>query len=568
MVRRSCLGRYWIVLPLLWVGTLGASAGDLRLVDAIRRADHAAVRALLTQKIDVNVEEADGTTPLHWAVRRDDVVTTDLLIHAGAKVQIANRYGVTPLSLACTTGNPVMIARLLKAGALPNAASAEGETPLMIASRTGRVEAVKLLLAHGANVNSVERWKGQTALMWAAGEGNASVAQVLLENGGMRDARSKGGFTPLLFATRAGQVEALRVLLAAGANPNETVLVPGAPPRKDPPTSALVMAILNQHYELASVLLEKGANPNIPDSRGSALHVLAWMRKPGGTVGGKGLGVLPEGTGKLDSLDLAKSLLAHGANPKVRLAWEEIDYDRDDQENRQPAGIAGGGGREYLTDVGATPFYLASRHGDIAFLRLMAAAGADPLIPTVQNVTPFMAAAGLGWWEGETPGPLTGTPESDRLETLTLLLELTHADVNAVADFGNVPLVGDPIKMLWDNPDNLEILPENALGDLRWNGSTAMHGAVLTGQPGVIRFLVDHGAKLDVKNKLGWTPLMVAEGALSAAFGRPHPEAEALVRQLMIERHMDPDLFSQRRMPTSPLFGTKPNAVTTAAGAR
>ena len=62
---------------------------------------------------------------------------------------------------------------------------------------------------------------------------------------------------------------------------------------------------------------------------------------------------------------------------------------------------------------------------------------------SASGVTPFMAAGGLGWWEGETPGPLTGTPESDRIETLTFLLDLTHADLNAMADFGDVPLTGD-----------------------------------------------------------------------------------------------------------------------------
>lgn len=560
MVRQTRRGRSRtavFVLSVLCAGRLDA-AGEGRLADAIRRADHAAVRALLKQVADVNEAGPDGTTPLQWAVTLDDVETTDSLIRAGATVRAVNRHGATALTLASTKGNAAIIERLLTAGADPNSASVEGETPLMIAARTGRVDAVKMLLAHGANSNGVEGWKGQTALMWAAADGHVAVTRLLIENGARVDERSKGGFTALLFATREGRIDAVRALLGAGANANDKVVVPSARLREDPPTSALALAIVNRHFELANVLLENGADPNVPDPRASALHALAWVRKPGGTPGGNGMAVLPEPSGQLSSLDLAAALLSHGANPNVRIAWKEILFDRDDQEARQPQGIAGGGGREYLTDVGATPFYLAARHGDIELLRVLAAHGADPRIPTVQDVTPFMAVAGLGWWEGETPGPVTGTPESERLEALEFVFELTRADVNAVADFGDVPLVGDPIKLLWDNPENLESLPENALADMRWNGSGAMHGAVLTSQPLVVKFLVDHGARLDLRNKLGWTPLMVAEGSLSGAFGRPHPHMEALVRRLMIERNMNPDEYSQRTSPLSPLYGDKP----------
>ena len=87
--------------------------------------------------------------------------------------------------------------------------------------------------------------------------------------------------------------------------------------------------------------------------------------------------------------------------------------------------------------------------------------------------------------------------------------------------------------------------------DVRWAGSTALHGAAIMDQPSIIQFLVEKGARLDAKNRLGWTPLMVTQGMLIAANGRWKPRAEALIRQLMIERGLDPALYSQRRAPTA-----------------
>jgi ankyrin repeat protein len=100
--------------------------------------------------------------------------------------------------------------------------------------------------------------------------------------------------------------------------------------------------------------------------------------------------------------------------------------------------------------------------------------------------------------------------------------------------------------MLWDFPKNLERLPDTALGDMRWNGSAALHGAAMTNQPSIIRFLVEKGAKLEVRNKLGWTPLMLAEGVFAGAIAKRSPNSEATLRELMTERHMDPALYSQR----------------------
>jgi ankyrin repeat protein len=539
--------RSWWVVALSSLLSIGAAGPVIPLIEAVKKTDRVAVRALLEQRVDVNRAEADGMAALHWAVYLDDAETADVLIRAGANVKAATRYGVMPLSLASANGNALMIERLLRAGADPNAALPEGETPLMEAAGTGNVAAVKTLLAHGAAVNARDRAKGQDALMWAAAQGHAPAAQALIEAGADVHARSKGKFTPLLFAVRRGAIDVVRVLLGAGADVNETVqgaaFSTGVAGPTEDSTSASGLAIINGQFDIAMLLLEHGANPNAADSRGSLLHALAWMRRPGSGTGP----APPQPVG--DSLELARALLARGANPNTRVAWKEIPFDRDDGEAKSPPNISVG--RDFLSMVGATAFFLAAKNGDVALMRVLAANGADARLATVQNVTPFMAAAGLGYWDGETPGPLNGTPESERLDAVKVALELSGQDVNAVADFGDFPIEGDGQKLLFAYPDNLEQLPANAIADVRWTGSTALHGAAIMDQLSIIQFLVEKGARLDARNRLGWTPLMVTQGMLIAANGRWKPRAEALIRRLMIERGLDPALYSQRQISTT-----------------
>ena len=203
---------------ILLAGALAAATGDMRLVDAARNKDAKAVRELLAQRAPVNMAAPDGFTALHEAVRYDNLEIADLLIAAGADVTAATRYNITPLSLACANGNAAMIERLLKPGADPNSTSEDGQTALMTAALAGKVDAVKMLLAHGAKVNVQEPTKGQTALMWAASEGNTAAAEIVDRVRRRLKVKSKTGFTPLLFAVRNGHKDTVQALLAHGAN--------------------------------------------------------------------------------------------------------------------------------------------------------------------------------------------------------------------------------------------------------------------------------------------------------------------------------------------------------------
>jgi ankyrin repeat protein len=509
-------------LTLIVSVLLAAAPADLRLIDAVKNNDARTVRGLLAQHVNVNAAEPDGSTALHWAAQRNNTEIADLLIAGGANVKAATRYNVTALFLACTNGNAAIIEHLLKAGADANSVFEQGQTALMTAALNGTPEAVGVLLRNRANVNAAEPGTKQTALMWAASEGNAGAIESLVEYNADVKAKSTAGFTALLFAVRNGHAEAVKALLSHGANVNDV-----APDG----TNALNMAVVNAYFELASVLLDHGADPNMSDPRGSALHTIAWLRRPGAD-GAAGVGNTPHGppppTGNMTAIELAKKLLEHGANPNIRIAWQEKKFDKEGGTMKNPPLIQLG--RHYLTYVGATPFYIAAHNGDAEYMRLLAARGADPKATNVLGVTPLMVAAGLDYWEGEAPGPFTGCSEPERLDAVKLAMELGN-DINTAAVFGDYRMEGDPQYTLLYYPLNMDEL-DKVMGDPRWSGSTALHAAVVSGQPSIVQYLVDHGAKVDAKTKTGWTPLMMAEGVFFANAKKEFPGAAAILRKV------------------------------------
>src|SRR5262245_41303528 len=427
--------------------------------------------------------------------------------------------------MECTNGNATIIEKLLQAGADSNATAREGETPLMTAARTGKVEAVKTLLVHGADVDAKEQLRGQTALMWAAAEDNTAAVTALVEAHADLNARSNGGFNALLFAVRSGSRDVVKVLLDAGANPNDAIqsgrpagaaggrgAAPAGrganPPAQAAPrpsndvaqllavfntgarrgrpgnggASALLMAITNAHYELAGLLLDRGADPNADGQGWTALHQIAWTRKPPIQHG------LPPAvqTGNMSSLALARKLLDKGADPNARQTSEPSDR-----------------ARNVLHRGGSTPFLQAAKLGDVEYMRLLLDYGADASINTEEGATPMMAAAGVGIWQlGESAGT-----NDEVFEAVKICYEYGN-DVNAV--------------------------------DV--NGDTALHGAAHRGSNEIVQFLVDRGAKLDIVNKLGWTPYLIADGVFYPNTYNRRLETAALFLKL----GANPNLGSRR----------------------
>jgi len=456
---------------------------DTELVDAIRAVDETRVRAALARSVDLTATDPDGTTPLHWAVHENEPGIVKLLLDAGADPQASNRYGVRPIALACTNGNAAIVELLLEAGVDANTTLGEGETVLMTAARTGTLDVVELLLNYGADVNAVENWRGQTALMWAAAEGHSELIPTMLSHGANITTRSIKGWTALLFAVREGKIGVVQTLLEAGASVEESLPVEErkrrggtSAERSATGLNAFLLAAANAHYELASLLIDRGADANVASRGWTALHQVSWVRKAG--VAGSN-NPAPKGSGKMTSLEFVRKVVAAGADVNSQVT------------SRPPAGIT------RLNFIGGTPFLLAARTGDAELMRLLAELGADTLHPNEDNTTPIMVAAGVGT---SNPGEDPGT-EPEVLEAVKVALVL-GGDLNGVDD----------------------------------NGETVMHGAAYKHLPTVATFLAEAGADIDIWNQPNaqeWTPLGIVEGVHRGMNIQSSAPTAAAIRQLM-----------------------------------
>jgi uncharacterized protein len=484
---------------LLGLGSASAQS-PLDVASAKRSVES---QQLVRKGADVNAKSADGSTALHFAARAGDEALVTALLKAGADANVANRYGVTPLMEAAASQPSAVAALLLKAGANPNVSIGKGESILMTAARTGNAPAVEALLSAGADANAREGRRGQTALMMAAAKGHAAIVRLMVTQGADKDARDlpvnrtlgrviqaggpprppAGGMTAMLFAAREGQAEAVTALLDAGTDVNQT---------EGEGWTALLLAIANTHYGLAAKLIERGANPNLANEMGLLpLYATVEMRLPDIT----NRPLRPE-RDDMTSLQLIDVLLKAGANPNGRI------------EARQnvvalPTGaVAAGPGPTAAVagiGVGGTAFMRAVRGGDLDTMKLLLKYGADPKATRTDGTNAIMIAGGIG---RAGFGATAQTRSREELLEAIRLCQEAGLDINA----------------------------------LNAGGLGALHGAAAAGDIAMIRILVDAGAKLDLKNRDGLTPLDVAEGKGPAVRGRPpqaQPEAADVLRQLV-----------------------------------
>ena len=524
-----------LALTLVLAST-AAGAAEPSLVSVAESGDHTAALALLKQGADANARGPDGSTALLWAVYNRDVELAKQLIEAGADVDAKNEFGAFPLSEAAISGSTPLIKLLLDAGANAREANGEGETALMVVARAGDIEGAQLLLKAGADVNAVEAWGQQSPLMWAAAQSQPAMVKLLIGHGAAVDARgavrdwqrkvireprpkdmNQGGFTPLLYAAREGCVACARELVAGGANLN----LPD-PHRVTP----LVMALLNLHFDLAAYLIEAGADVNKWDLYGRTPLYMAADTSTLPVMGNGSMVVLPS-MDKLTALDIAKQLLAKGADPNIQLKrrppYRNVPQDR---------------GGDTILSFGATPLLRAARAGDAPMVQLLLTHGALVDLPSNQGVTPLMAAAGLEYGLRVTRG--RNRTEEGVLKTLELLVD-AGADLNAreltepKGDAAAAQLVINQRLADYSYDYRGRQVPSPRAIPHR----TALHGAAMKGFDPIVKFLVEHGADLYAKDANGRTALDLANGDYNEPFLRqaaePHVETVELLKQLMAE---------------------------------
>ena len=369
-----------------------------------------------------------------------------------------------------------------------------GTTPLSTACENGNAAIVAALLAAGADANAA-RPSGETMLMIAARTGNGGVVKKLLAHGAKVEAGTRSGQTAMMWAAAEGNIEVVEELLKGGADfrrPLKSGLTP------------LSFAVREGRAKIVARLLEAGEDVD---------RVLKHRRKANDRT--------PIGRGKR-TLRIGSRTLGCGGRsewPTGRLSCAPCDYVGTEANSRrwrsaavrigtthQPRARPQAGGRKADINArlekgatgrgkfnmnGSTPFLLAARSSDVPLMKLLIELGADNKLANVDECTPILAAAGVG---ALSAGDESAGTEEEALATVRLLLKL-GANIN----------------------------------DVDKNGESAMHGAAYQSRSRVAQLLAERGADPGVwnrKNKLGWTPIMIAEGHQPENF-RLSPETVA-----------------------------------------
>ena len=479
------------------------TTGMTPLLLACQSGSEELVRVLLKAGADPNATLTHGETPLMMAARTGSVPVMKVLLEKSKDVKVDAREdlrGTTALMWAAANSNTDAVRYLISKGADVSAHSATtrpGRSPYLAPSSRDRINE----FVHGYGLagltvdeDAPDPTKGtqkerevQAAKHKKLEEQRAAAAKVLAEYPGddenaHKNAKQWGGLTPLIFATRQGDLETVKVLLDAKADVNE---------KSEFGWTALLVATQNRYYKLGLYLLDHGADPNIQNGGGwSALYLATDNRNIEG-------GDYPTRKPDMDHLDYIKRLLAAGANTNLRMS--------SSTETRTVFT------HQWLFEDGATPFLRAAQSGDLVLMKLLLEHGADPKLATIWNVTPLMVASGIGWVEGVT---YEWSPQQT-YDAVKLLLDL-GADVNAQDTLDErTALMGAAHK---GRNDIVELLVQ--------------HGADLA--------IHDIGSRDTVHALSGitWQAIDYADGLVRVGVQSavPHPQTAALIRRLMVER--------------------------------
>jgi uncharacterized protein len=516
-----------LAAALLSLGATAFSAaafGQETLADLVRAGNREAVLAAITSPdIDLNAVEPDGSTALLWATYKVDHELVRALLKAGAKANVTNHFGSSPLTEAVKLGDVDLVRMLLDARADPNSANQDNQTALMLASSIGSLKIAELLTAKGANVNAVESFRGQTALMWAAAENHPDVVDLLLAHHADVKVRAKyddwprqmtsepraqfrqtGGLTALLYATRSGCYRCAVAIVKAGADVNQ--------PNPDGITP-LINAIDNRSYDIAMFLLDKGANPSAWDMTGrTPVYVAVDMNSYSGRTGaGNGnfqgfeeAAGPPRPPSKATAMDVVNRLIGMGVDLNHELT------------RMRPNGNGRGRFADYMMRGGTGPLMVATLTYDDEAIKALLTHGAEVDVPNVFQITPLMAAAGMSGSSRGGVGSAIGGGSGQKdvqiraIETIDLLLD-AGANINT---------------RVTDSHTRTAKLVAYVQGRDH-EGQTALFAAAEAGWDKVVKHLLDRGAEATVRDAAGKTALDYARSPRPARPGTPARDSEA-----------------------------------------
>jgi len=537
---------------------------------AAHRGDAQLTSTLLSAGADVRLGTRIGHyTPLHVASRGGHTVVARMLIEAGADVRLATtNTGATPLHLAAASagGGAELVRLLVERGADVDALdTSAAQTPLMFAAAAGRGEAIRELLTHGADASLTaqtvdvlsalvrdreasqalrnalaemrfsegggEDWTPTPSQVQAAIQAQREVAarEYSVEDKGtlvrdqIRRVNSQrlrvvqprlpirevqvgktGGMTALQLAAREGQLEAVKALLDGGADVDQVA--------DGTQASALLTAAINGQYDVALLLVERGADPNLPKWPENITPLFAVLQSQY-----SGTPTYPQPQShhlqKTSHQQLLAAMLDRGADPNVRLEMHLWYWEYNQ-------------GRVGVDIRGATPFWRAAFAQDLEAMKLLVAYGADPHLPTIQPDEVMLEPRTPDGRQEESSG-LQPVPKDAP----------TMYPIHAAAGGGFLGIGASSIEGI---PDGflpaVKYLVEEFGTDVNvpdsW-GYTPLHYAATRGDNDLIRYLVDQGADVTAMSRLGMSPADMARGGQRGFFMQaPRPESEALLVQL------------------------------------
>uniref|UniRef100_A0A3Q1FTD8 Caskin-1-like n=1 Tax=Acanthochromis polyacanthus TaxID=80966 RepID=A0A3Q1FTD8_9TELE len=209
------------------------------------------------KRVNVNIQDADGLSPLHHAALSGNKELISLLLEAQAAVDIKDHKGMRPLHYAAWQGKTEPMKMLLKAGSSVNGQSDEGQIPLHLSAQHGHYDGSEMLLQHQSNP-CISDSAGKTPLDLACEFGRVSVVQLLLSSNmcaAMLEPKPSdpNGVSPLHLAAKNGHIDVIRLLIQAGIDIN----------RQSESGTALHQAALCGKTEVVRLLLDSGISAGV-----------------------------------------------------------------------------------------------------------------------------------------------------------------------------------------------------------------------------------------------------------------------------------------------------------------